>query len=239
MLRSLLSLQRLDLQIEACRAREIEIPKQKNKFDVQKQRLAEELKEREKAVTSLQLEQRNCEGEIEQKNTQIGKYEQQLFQVKKNEEYQALLNEIESLKKQVGVKEERIIALMIEIDEAKARLAEDKKRIDAELKGIEKQCEAIDTELIEAQRARTQLEQEREPIAVQIDAGTLSRYVKIRAAKKTGPALVPLNDQVCTGCNMVIPPQIANEVLAGTKLHSCFNCGRLLYHSVNVQDLSA
>jgi len=239
LLRALLHLQELDLKIEVCRSREIEIPKQKSKFDVQKARLAEELKEREKNFQNLQIEQRSCESEIEQKNGQISKYQQQLFQVKKNEEYQALLNEIEVLKKQIGLKEERIISLMIDIDEAKARLAQDKKRIEAELKDIDQQCAAIDTELIDDVRARKQLEQDREPVAGQIDASTLARYMRIRNSKKSGPALVPLNDQVCTGCNMVMPPQIANEVLAGSKLHSCHLCGRLLYHSVNVQELSA
>jgi predicted nucleic acid-binding Zn-ribbon protein len=239
LLKALLHLQDLDLRIEACKAREIEIPKQKSKFDVQKQRLAEELKDREKNLQNLQLEQRTCEGEIEQKNGQTSKYQQQLFQVKKNEEYQALLNEIEGMKKQIGLKEERIISLMIEIDEAKARLVQDKKRIEAELKGIDQQCAAIDTELVDAIKARKQLEKDREPVAAQIDAPTLARYMRVRNSKKTGPALVPLNDQVCTGCNMVLPPQIANEVLAGSKLHSCHLCGRLLYHITNVQELSA
>ena len=241
MLRSLLRLQELDLRIETCKARELEIPKQKSKFDVHKHRLAEELKEREKAVTNLQLEQRTCEGDIEQRNQQIAKYQQQLSAVKKNEEYTALLNEIETAKKQIGIKEERIISLMIEIDDAKARLVGDKKRIEGELKNIDSQCKSIDVELEEAIKARAGLEQERIPVMESIEGATLTRYQRIRISKKTGPALVPMNGEICTGCNMALPPQIANEVLdpAKPKLHSCYHCGRMLYHITNVQDMSA
>ncbi|MCX5758738.1 MAG: hypothetical protein NTU83_09595, partial [Candidatus Hydrogenedentes bacterium] len=136
--------QELDLRIEALKAREVEIPKQKSKFDIHRKRLADEVAEREKMCKALALEQHECEIEIEQKQAQIRKYDQQLLQVKKNEEYQALLHEIDMLKKHVGLKEERIIAIMVERDEAKARLDEGKKRIKAELEDIDAQCDAID-----------------------------------------------------------------------------------------------
>ncbi|MCH7565365.1 MAG: hypothetical protein IH968_16250 [Gemmatimonadetes bacterium] len=91
----LLSLQVIDLQIEKCVAREAEIPKQKNKFEIYRKRMQAELKERNEAFQRFLLEQKECEGEIEQKQTQIARYEQQLNVIKKNEEYQALLHEID------------------------------------------------------------------------------------------------------------------------------------------------
>jgi hypothetical protein len=227
-LKNLLPLQDLDLRIEACRARELEIPKQKGKFEVQKKRLQGELGEREQVVMQLQLEQRDCEGEVAQKQAQIKKYEQQLFAVKKNEEYQALLHEIEMLKKQIGVKEERIIALLMEIDEAKGRLAEDRKRIEAELKQIDRQCAEIDEELANAVAARKELEAQRAPLMGRVDPALLARYNRIRASKKTGAAAVTLNGATCSGCHMMVTAQVVNEVLAG-RTHTCAHCGRLLY----------
>lgn len=237
-MKTLLPLQELDLKIEKCRLREVEIPKQKGKFDVQKKRLAAELEEREEELKKLQLEQRECESEVTQKQEQIGKYEQQLLGVKKNEEYQALLHEIDLLKKQIGQKEERIIAVLVEIDAAKERLAEDKKRIEAERKVIDDQCAEIDKELEEAVAARGELEKQRKALESQVDATLLSRYKRIRANKKTGPAVVPLNGSTCTGCHMAVTAQTANEILAG-KVHACAHCGRLLYHPDNVESEDA
>ena len=51
-----------------------EIPKQKGKFDLQKKRLDEELAACEQRAKTLQLEQRGCETEIQQKQEQIFEY---------------------------------------------------------------------------------------------------------------------------------------------------------------------
>ena len=229
----LLQLQELELRIEAIKAREAEIPKQKNKFDIHRKRLAAEVADCEKLCKNLAVEQKECELEIDQKQTQIRKYDQQLLAVKKNDEYQALLHEIDMLKKQITLKEERTLAIMLDLDEAKARLEEDKKRIGDEFKDIDRQCALIDAELVEAVKERQQLERECAPIVTQVNEVLLTKYRRIRASKGTGPAIVPLNGEACGGCHMRVTPQIYNEVLAGDRLHACSYCGRILYHTNN------
>lgn len=232
-MKTLLRLQDLDLRIEACKAREIEIPKQKEKFEVQKKRLEDELEERQEALKKLQVEQRECESEIEQKQAQVNKYNEQLFAIKKNEEYQALLHEIDLLKKQISIQEERIISLMVELDDAKARFEEDQKRITAEIEALQEQCREVDAELAEAQEARKSLEEKRKPLVQEVEPQLLSKYRKIRKSKVTGPAVVPLRGDICSGCNMNVRPQIVNEVLAG-EIRACSQCGRLLYDKETV-----
>ena len=228
-MKTLLRLQDLDLKIEACKAREAEIPNQKSKLDIQRERLRAELEERKKACTDLDLEQRECESAIEQKNEQIGKYNGQLTAVKKNEEYQALIHEIDLQKKQIGIKEERILAIMEALDKAHAQVEEDSQRIDSELKEIDRLCGEIDTELVEAIRQREELEALEAPLEKKADAALLRQYRRIRGGLKTGAALVPLQDEVCGGCHMRMLPQVVNEVLAGETMHPCPHCGRLVY----------
>ncbi|MCC6143254.1 MAG: hypothetical protein IT368_05560 [Candidatus Hydrogenedentes bacterium] len=232
---NLLLLQDLDLQIEKLKDRELEIPKQKGKFDIQKKRLDEELARSEDRVKQLQLEQRQCEGDIEQKQDQIKKYDGQLLNVKKNEEYQALLHEIDNLKKQIGQREERILNIMEDLDAAKASLEEDRKRIQAERRRIEDESGEIDKELAVAVSERQALEAKREPLNKEIEPALLSRYRRIRQAKQRGPAVVALNDESCGGCHMKVTPQIVNEVMGGN-VHACAHCGRLLYFPENFTD---
>jgi predicted nucleic acid-binding Zn-ribbon protein len=224
----LLELQSLDLKIERCRGQETEIPKQKCKFDVQRKRLDAELRGSEQLVKNMQIEQRECEGEIAQKEAQIKKYEGQLATVKKNDEYQMLLHEIDIQRKQIGVKEERILMIMEEMEGAKSKFAEDKKRIDAERAKIDAQCAEIDAELKEAVAQREVYEAKRGTIASQVDAAMLRRYDRIRAAKKGGRVVVPLEGESCGGCHMAVRAQIVNEILAGEP-HSCGQCGRILF----------
>lgn len=237
-MKTLLRLQELDLKIEAFRARELEIPKQKNKFDVQRKRLNAELEEREQVLKDLQLQQRTAESDIELMQAQINKYDKQLLSIKKNEEYQALLHEIDTLKKHIAQKEERILAAMMEIDEARALLEEERKRIKGELLAIGEECAVIDQELAEAVSHRKALEQQRAPLAAAVESPLLSRYERIRASKKVGEAVVSLRGDYCSGCNMSVLPQLVNEVLAG-KIHACNHCGRLLYDTDHMERAGA
>lgn len=232
---TLLRLQELDLQIQTCMAREREIPKQKEKFHLQKERLANELKEREEKLTALQLEQRGCESDIAQKQAQIAKYDQQLLGIKKNVEYQALLHEIDGLKKEIAGHEERVLALMLEIDEVKAQLEEDKQRIAAEQKEIDQECAEIDAELDQAMKQREKLEQQRAPLVEEAEESLLSKYERIRRKIVSGPVVVPLRNESCSGCNMSVRAQVINEVLAG-QVHACPTCGRLLYERSNFEN---
>lgn len=229
-MKTLLQLQDLDLKIEACKAREQEIPKQKRKFDLVRERLKAELAECEQVCKDLVLEQRDCESSIEQNQEQIGKYNGQLNAVKKNDEYQALLHEIDTLKKQINLREERILAIMEESEQAQARLEEDRKRIEREVKEIDSECDAVDRELEEAVQERKIFEDQEGPLKEQIDGALMKQYHRIRANKKTGAAAVPLNGEVCGGCFMSLRAQIVIEVMTGDVVHTCQHCGRLLYH---------
>ncbi|MBP8129781.1 MAG: hypothetical protein KA184_09385 [Candidatus Hydrogenedentes bacterium] len=231
---TLLDLQALDLDIERLREREAEIPKQKSKYEIHRKRLAEELTQSEERCKRLVLEQRENEGEIEQKQAQIKKYEGQLVIIKKNEEYQALLHEIDMLRKQIALREERIIAIMVEQDEARVHLEEDRKRIEAESRAIEQECAKIDQELATVVAERKRREEQRAPMLRDIEPDLLSRYTRIRRSIKTGPAVVPINNEYCSGCHMMVTPQIINELIAGHKIHACSHCGRLLYHADNL-----
>ena len=186
-MKNLLKLQELDLKLEKLRSRETEIPKQKNKFDIHKKRLNDELQSSEQRLKKLQLEQRDCEGEIAAKQDEIKRKDGQLLAVKKNEEYQALLHEMEMLKKQISAREERVIAILMELDDAKSVLEEDRKRISAELAEIDAECARIDEELAVAIAERKAFEAQRAPLIAVMNPGILSKYERIRKSKKTGP----------------------------------------------------
>ena len=234
---ALLELQTLDMKIAKLKELEKELPRKKDKFAIHRQRLDAELKESEARCKALLQKQRECTGDIEQRQAQIQKYDGQLYSIKKNEEYKALLHEMELLKKQIAIKEERIISLMCEHDEAKAMLEADKERIQAELAKIDAECAVIDGELKTLTHDRKELEKSRGPLAAKVEPELLPRYERIRKVRV--PAVVPLNDETCGGCFMTVRPQIVNEILANDKIHACQHCGRLLYHLTNLEDASS
>lgn len=241
-MKNLLRLQELDLRIQADRKRESEIPRQKNKFDVQKQRLREELKEREEAAKRLLIDQRAIEQDIEQLQGQVQKYDLQLPTVKRNEEYQALLHQIDACKREIAQKEERVLALMQQLEDNRVRLEEDRVRIQGELDEIDRECAEIDKELAIAIEERKKLEEQRAPIAKLVEPHLLALYERFYTRRDSGRAVVALRGDICSGCNMKMRPQVVNEILAG-KTHTCSHCGRLLYDAdavgLDTADISA
>lgn len=228
----LLKLQALDTDIADCRQKEQELPRQKDKFTIQRQRLAEEMEESQNRCREVEREQRECAMDIEQRQARIMKYEGQLPDIKKNEEYKAVLHEIDLLKKQINLREERVIALLYEQEEAQALVEEDKARINEEISKIEAECNAIDQELAELVAHRKGLQGTRPDLAAQVPKELLHMYERIRKARI--PAVVPLNEESCGGCFMTIRPQIVNEIIGNEKNHCCQHCSRLLYYPGNV-----
>ncbi len=235
-MKDLLRLQELDLQIEQYKERETDVPKRKNKLEVHKNRLRAEVAERDAAYKRLQIDQRESETDLQQLQEQIVKYQNQLLKVKRNEEYQALVHEIDNLKKQLALKEERVIAILLELDEARARVEEDRKRIHKELEQLDRECAKLDQESAETIQNRQELEEQRGLLAVKVEVTLYEAYQRIRSRLKSGPAVVPLRSQFCSGCNMSLRPQLVNEVLAG-HVRPCNHCGRLLYDTVVLEQL--
>ena len=120
---------------------------------------------------------------------------------------------------------------------AKARLDEDKKRIQGEQDEIDRECTVIDAELEEAVKHRNELEKDRQPLIDKVPGDLMKRYTRIRKNLRSGSVLAPLKGEACGGCHMHIMAQVVNEVMnpESTKIHGCQHCGRLLFHPPNFE----
>jgi len=64
--------------------------------------------------------------------------------------------------------------------------------------------------------------------------GTLPEEVQsvfVRMLKKNPLAIVPVSNKNCSACNMSLTLSLVQAVRTAEKLHSCPNCGRLLYYT--------
>ncbi|MGH7892154.1 MAG: zinc ribbon domain-containing protein, partial [Thermodesulfobacteriota bacterium] len=69
--------------------------------------------------------------------------------------------------------------------------------------------------------------EEKVKIASGLAPDILSIYERVK--KRNGFVLAVVRNEVCTGCNMNIPPQLFNEVLTLSRLIQCPNCQKFLY----------
>lgn len=226
---NLLKVQEKDIGICSLKREKEFLPQELNAFKTKVQDLENKLKTRQEDNKKLQVARKDLEIELETKQENVRKCEVQLFQVKTNEEYKAMQKQINNLKFECGLLEDKILEKMEEIDKAHSELKElenvlanAKQVLVEEEKKVSNKVEVISSDIQKVQL-------ERETLAKEISPDFLKKYDLI-FHNKQGAALVSIENRACQGCHMALPPNVINEVKRGTQLIICDNCARILYY---------
>ena len=192
------------------------------------------IKELGVSLTASQVRLKDKEIELQQKEEQVKKLDGQLFQLKTNKEYSAMLKEIEGVKADSSLVEDQIIKLMDEIDATKKKIIEEKGLFKEKEKDTQREKDAVNARLKEIDSRLSELLAKRDKIVPNLEAKTLARYERV-LKNKDGLAMVPVEDGACGGCHMNLPPQIISEVKLREGIVVCGSCLRILYIDGNVE----
>jgi predicted nucleic acid-binding Zn-ribbon protein len=189
------------------------------------------------AIETARLELKHLESQKKLLETEIGtvedklaKYRTQQLGVRKNDEYQALGHEIETMAGQVGELEGRELELMYQIDEAKKRFAAAEAELKQNISGHESRIALLQERrgslAAELKTAEAEVGAARQPL----DEPNLRVYDRI--ATRHMPVCVPLHDGKCGGCHLKVSSEVdsaARGKSSDGKLPTCDQCGRLVY----------
>lgn len=191
--------------------------------------LDEQLREKQDELKQLEARRLELEGDVEQTEAMIIKYKTQQMQVKKNEEYTALENEIKTLQENISNLEDEELFLLEEIDQKTAAFEEEKNRIGhekstlaAHIELLQKNLAASEAELGDAQAAVKDCERE-------LDPSVLKEYRYVKSQVKRPPVVVPLEQSRCMGCHLKVSGEVETDARKGHALVRCDSCGRILY----------
>jgi len=169
------------------------------------------------------------------KEASIVKHTSDLNTIKANDMYKNCLLEIEKAKADKSVVEDEILQLMEDIDKEVINL----KKYEEETKAKENELtkEIIDSKNIieKAKENIILMQQEREDFAKTIDKNVLSQYERIREGRN-GQGLATIEDGSCSGCNMVLRPQLIVQATKCKELVYCDNCSRILFNKKGIQE---
>ncbi len=227
-LRKLIELQEIDKKIYALKEEAKKIPLEIKSIEEEFALKKEKFNSLEEEKKNLKIKQKDKELELESRGEQIKKHQAQLYQIKTNKEYQAKLQEIESLKADCSVIEEEVIKLMEEIEQIEKSINEEREKLSKEEDEAGKKIEELKGNLKELEEQIKILESQRAAKVVHIDKSLLSDYQRLLEAK-SGLALAEVRDFICQGCNMSIPPQVVNEIKMYKGTVHCGFCARILY----------
>lgn len=230
--RELLDVQEIDIRILA-------LSQERDALPLELERLNNALKDEEEKKNLLEEENKNLvkdrrqkERNLEEKNETRNKFQAQLYQVKTNKEYAALLQEIENVKKEIEKEEEDTLSLMEKIEDKEKRLAEEERLLSAKRMELEDVIIRNKKRLAEIEEKLNEENKEREKRVFHIPKELLGRYERVRDARG-GVGIAAIKSNSCQGCFMGLPPQVISEAKLGQRVITCENCNRLLYLDEN------
>ena len=222
----LLQLQTADQEIRRLHAEIAELPK---RMAVIEQRLAGTKAQLEKARAAAKADEANrkkFEAAIQDLQGKISKYRDQSLEVKTNEQYRALLHEIEFAQQEIRINEDRILEVMVNADLREKQVKAAEAELKAETAEIEKEKEEARRLTAEDQKKLAEWNGRRDELRREISEDVLRRYDRV--LKFRGSGLAEVRDHKCMGCQVMLRPQIYNEV-RGEQLVYCDSCQRILY----------
>lgn len=191
----------------------------------QEKKVSEDLKSQS---LHLQIDRKNKELELAEKEALIRKHQQELNQVKSNDAFKALMTEIDAAKQTCSQLQDEILEILDKIDGAQSK----EKQINKELQGAEsaanQQIQDLESKRKELGEKLNFLLQERSSMSGQVPTEILQRYEQVLKRRKS-LAVVPLQNESCGGCHMHLPPQVIINVKKSQDLVTCDSCQRILY----------
>lgn len=182
----------------------------------------------ELCIKDLNKKYRSDESDLEANQDLLIKSQEKLESVKNNKEYQSILKEIDDLKDKKSQIEDTMIECLQRVDEAEEKLQSTKQEYSqlSEKNAIEK--ETIRKQLDQGREKLDDLTKEWEAVSKTVDPEMMEQYLDLKGKIK-GLVIAPVNNSICDGCHMNIPPQMYNELQRFDSLKYCPFCYRMIY----------
>lgn len=185
------------------------------------------------ALDGGQSERRQVEREIEDLRAKIVKIRSHSSDVKTNQEYKALLDEIAFAEAQIGKHEERLLEIMEQAEALALTLRASEAELTAQEAEVARESADARQRTDADREERRKIAAERDRLRAQADENWLRRFDRVLRMRKQ--ALAAVDHEACGGCRVRLRPQFLQEMaLDSERLFVCESCGRILYLEAEV-----
>lgn len=224
----MIELQAIDTKIYALKDEKDTKPEQIKALEVSLEEKKKNLNSSEQALKEMLNERKAEELELASKEEGIKKLQIQLYQLKTNKEYAAMLKEIEGMKADASLLEDQVLEILDKIDKQKEGIDAGKQALLKEEEKTKQEKNKIQMRVKEIDDCLAKLEAQRKEISSNVDRKLLAQYERV-LKNRDGLAIVKVSNNACDGCNMSLPPQMINLIKMYERIVSCEVCQRILY----------
>lgn len=180
------------------------------------------------ALNDNQSHRRTLEKDQAAVQQRLGKYKEQLMEVKTNHEYHAMQQQIAATTAELGKVEEQILVNMMAADEANATLKNAQTQLTTDEASIRDERAAIETDAQTATAVIAESTAERATLVAAIDRGVLDTFQRVLKGRH-GVAMALMVGGLCTACRVRLRPMISDQVKRNSDIVQCDHCQRILY----------
>jgi hypothetical protein len=180
------------------------------------------------AIKSNEAARRKLESEIQAAQQKIIKYREQSSSVKTNEEYRALMHEVEFAEKQISGCEDKILEHMIALESEEKALKSAEAQMKAETAEVEKEKEQARIRTAEDEKLLGALGEKRNQLRSGVGDSALAHYDRVMRQRKS--AIAEARGQKCMSCFVMLRPQIWEDIRTNEQIITCSSCGRIVYY---------
>jgi predicted nucleic acid-binding Zn-ribbon protein len=182
------------------------------------------------ALRQVEAEQRDLDLQLGTARTHLSETEGRLYSGRINNPRE--LRDLESrgadLRRQIGVGEERMLAVMERLEADTSAATESESR----LRQIVAARRTQEADLLAERKSLTgairQHQTERDRIRSETDAATLRLYDRLRSTRG-GVAVAEVKQRICQGCRVSLTAALEQRLRHGDVMVTCQSCGRILY----------
>jgi predicted nucleic acid-binding Zn-ribbon protein len=227
-LEKLIELEKVDREATRLSEEVAGLPK---RVAVIEEKLAEHKAAVEKAKAGIkgnEANRRQLDADIKGFQEKIAKYRSQSSSVKTNDEYRALMHEVEFAEKQISGCEDKILELMLGMEAEEKALKVAEAELKTESADVEREKNEARVRTAEDEKLLTGLKEKRTELRSSVDDSTLQHYDRVMRQRKS--AMAEARGQKCMACFVMLRPQIWQEIRTNDQIVTCNSCGRILYY---------
>ena len=210
-------------------------PKQLDSQDELLARLKKEYIEKNKSYEEVKAEVEKLKPELSAAEASRESGEKDMDNITSHREYEALDKQIsEATEKEASVRKDlqREEKKLAELDES---LKADEAMISSQENDLNESKAALSDQIQSYKNQLESLKKQEDEIIPGLNQEIVYKFQRI--IQRNSEGIVAVRNGVCTGCQMILPGQFANEVRDGEKILFCPYCSRILfYQEVNEEE---
>lgn len=229
---TLLEIQDHDLRIFNLERQILSVPAEKEKIRQELQASEDGFERAHARVIELEKMIKRIELDIGSCNARIQDLQKKALVVKKNDEYRALMNEVEHQKKLISDLEDGELQGMDDLDVAKTAQSQEEKALEAARTRIESAEKDLDVRGMNCSKEIEKVRAVRNKLAETVPKSSMQMYTRLMSRSVPGKEffrpITPVQGETCGGCFLKMTPNTRNRVRKAEWV-TCENCGRILY----------